>query len=129
MKRQNWQWGLTRARKDGLVIIEPKANQLQLDLDGARSLRRYGMQYSILRRAGLTRGWREKIVPSKRSNHVHITITMPQSIGDMERVALQSILGSDLKREAFDYTRVKKGNKYPIVFFEREKKLYVRRSV
>ena len=114
------QWGLTRARKHGWRIVEPKANQLQLDLDGARALRKYGMQFSILRKSGLTAGWKELIKGSKKRSHVHIVITMPKKIKNLERVALQAILGSDIKREAFNYTRVKKRNKYPIVLFERE---------
>lgn len=114
------QWGLVRAKKSGWKIVQPQANELQLDLDGARALRRYGMQFSILRKAGLTKGWREKIKPSKKAQHVHVVITLPREIGNLERVALQAVLGSDIKREAFNYVRVTKRNKYPIVLFERE---------
>jgi hypothetical protein len=110
---------LTRARKLHWQIIEPKPNELQLDLDGARAMRLYGMQFSILRRAGLTKRWKEKIIPSKKAGHVHVVITMPNSIKNLERVALQAVLGSDIKREAFNYARVKRHNKYPIVLFKK----------
>lgn len=113
------QWGLRRAKKLGWKIVEPKPNELQLDLDGSRAVRRYGMQFSILRKAGLTKGWREKLLPSKKSGHVHVVITIPKAVNNLERVALQAILGSDIKREAFNYSRVKKHNKYPIVLFKR----------
>ena len=116
----NMQWGLSRAKKRGLRVVEPRPNELQIDLDGARALRVYGMQFSTLRRAGLTAGWRERVTPSKSGgNRVHITITMPVRVDNFTRVLLQAILGSDIKREAFNYCRVKKGNKYPIVFFEK----------
>ena len=113
------QWGLQRARQSGWKVVQPLPNQLQLDLDGARALRRYGMQYSILRRQGLTKGWRERVKESKKRGHVHVVITMPSAVSDLERVALQAVLGSDIKREAFNYCRVKRRNKYPIVLFER----------
>lgn len=130
------QGGLERAKRRGLVVVEPKPNQLQIDIDSARALRRYGLQFAILRRAGLTKGWRERITPSKKRGHVHVTITMPiktrVQINDdgceydhpiemtlCQRICLQAILGSDLTREAFNYCRAVKGGKYPVVFFER----------
>lgn len=120
MKHTEMQWGLARARRSGWKIVEPAPNQLQLDLDGARAIRKYGMQWSILYRAGLTKGWKEKLQPSKKNGHVHVVITMPKAVDNLERVALQAVLGSDVKREAFNYCRVKKHNKYPIVLFRKE---------
>lgn len=120
--KNNVQWGLVRAKRLHWKIVEPKPNQLQLDLDGARAVRRYGMLYGILRKQGLAKRWQEKIIPSKRVNHVHVIVTLPRRINNLERVALQAILGSDITREAFNYCRVKKRNKYPIVLFERDAK-------
>jgi hypothetical protein len=114
------QWGIQRAKKSGWKIVEPKPNQLQLDLDGARAVRRYGMQFSILKKSGLANGWKELVLSSKKSGHVHVVITLPKAVRNLERVALQAILGSDIKREAFNFCRVKKRNKYPIVLFRRE---------
>jgi hypothetical protein len=119
--RHDIQWGLSRAKRDGLKVIEPKPNQLQIDLDGARALRQYGMQFSILRRAGLTKRWREQIKNSKSGgSRVHVIITMPKPIDNITRVAYQAALGSDIKREAFNLCRVIKHNKYPIVLFEKK---------
>jgi hypothetical protein len=130
----NIQWGLERAIKTGLRIVEPTPYQLQLDIDSAGLLIFHEMQWSILEKAGITKGWKRKIKKSKRGgNHLHITITSPDAFGVtvcadspqdtivniILRVAFQAILGSDLKREAFNLCRVLKGNKYPIVFFEK----------
>jgi hypothetical protein len=130
------QWGLERAIKNGLRIIEPKPNQLQLDIDSIGLLTFHEMQYSILEKAGITKGWKKRIAKSKRGgSHLHITITSPEYFGvgicadspldpvvnAILRVALAVILGSDPKREAFNLCRVLKGNKYPIVFFEKQK--------
>lgn len=115
------QWGLNRAIKSGLRIVEPKPNELQLDIDSVGLLIFHEMQWSILEKAGITKGWKRKIRKSKRGgSHLHITITAPHSFNSILRLLFQSILGSDLKREAFNTCRVLKGNKYPIVFFEKE---------
>jgi hypothetical protein len=131
------QWGLQRAIQTGLRIIEPKPNELQLDIDSVGLLIFHEMQYSILEKAGITKGWKKKITKSKRGgSHLHVTITAPKNFGidnyffnrDVEKIVnvllrllFQSLLGSDLKREAFNTCRVLKGNKYPIVFFEKDK--------
>ena len=126
--KNDLQGGLERARRRGLIVVEPKPNQLQIDIDSARALRRYGLQFAILRRAGLTKGWRERITPSKKRGHVHVTITIKDGLDFqgspnlIKRICLQAILGSDLTREAFNYCRAVKGGKYPVVFFERGKK-------
>lgn len=110
---------INRVRKKGLRVVEPKPNELQIDLDSARALRLYGRQYFMLEQHGITRGWKERITPSKSGGRrVHVTITMPSAIDNIKRVALQLALGSDLKRECFNLARVIKKNKYPIVFFE-----------
>jgi hypothetical protein len=117
---EDMQWGLVRAKRKGLIAVEPKRNELQIDLDGARALRTYGMQYSILRRSGLTKGWRERVRPSKSGgSHTHVIITMPKPIDNLRRVTFQAVLGSDIKREVYNLCRVINHNRYPIVFFER----------
>jgi len=136
--KSDTQWGLRRARKSGLRIVEPRPNELQLDIDSIGLLTFHQMQWDILEKAGITKGWKKTIRKSKRGGeHVHITIQMDQfwaqrtiqvpSHGDtfdrfraeqITRVLLQVILGSDPRREAFNLCRVLNGNKYPIVFFE-----------
>lgn len=117
MKRLNA--NLRKARAKGFVVIEADSRTLQIDLDGARALRRYGWQFWQLEQAGITKGWRERLTESKSRGHVHVTIKLPNPMRIMERIALQSILGSDGKREGFNYVRAKKGSKCPIVFFEK----------
>lgn len=111
---------LRRARAAGLVVVPAKSNTLQLDLDGARAVRRYGWQYQLLARERLTRGWREKILPSKTAGHCHIIITLPRPLPLGTRIALQVLLGSDIKREMFNWIRGTKRSKFPVVLFERK---------
>lgn len=138
----NIQWGLERAIKTGLRIVEPAPNELQLDIDSIGLLTFHEMQWSILKKAGILKGWKKKITRSKRGGeHVHITITIPyrsvtelllsfrtKHVQDLVRVLFQVILGSDPKREAFNLCRVLKGNKYPIVFFEKERHAKTRKK-
>lgn len=116
------QFNLINAKRDGLEIVEPKPNELQIDLDSASAIHVYSRQFMMLKKEGFPgiAKWRERMTKSKGGgNHVHITITLPHNIDNKLRVCLQAVLGSDIKRECFNICRVLKGNRYPIVFFER----------
>jgi len=127
----HFQDGIRTAAEKNLIAVEPGPNDLQIDLDGVDAIRRFGKQYHILERAGLTKGWRKRITPSGTKGHVHITIKMPKNIlrpnmkewkkiEGVIRVCLQAVLGSDIQREAFNLSRILNGQKYPIVFFEKK---------
>lgn len=125
------QWGLRRAKKAGLRIVEPSPNELQIDLDGAAELAFYRQQIAVLRKnLPATETWTEKVTPSKTPGRFHVTISLPRfddTIWQIEclkiclKVAFQAVLGSDLRRECFNLCRVLNGTKYPIVFFEEDK--------
>ena len=114
---------LTRERADGTRVILATPRTLQLDLDSPAAVRRYGWQWQLLKRAEMARGWREKILPSKTRGHVHIIITLPQPLPLGTRIALQALLGSDIKREMFNWIRGSKRSKFPVVLFERRKRV------
>jgi hypothetical protein len=139
VKRDDMNPNLLRARRRGQVAVEPKPNELQIDIDNPRALRRYGIIYAILYRHGIAKGWRERILPSRTRGHVHIIITMPdrrfcgkacRKHGKghkiyyplLERIGLQAILCSDPSREAFNYCRAKLHHKYPVVLFRPDKR-------
>lgn len=128
--RTDTQWGLRRAKQSGMRIVEPRPNELQIDIDGSAELAIFRQQWSILENAGITIGWSHHIEPSKRPGKFHATVTLPSSVAsvllhykeapNLLRILFQAILGSDIRREAFNLCRVLNGNKYPIVFFEKE---------
>lgn len=131
-RKTDTQWGLRRARKSGLRIVEPAPNELQIDLDGAAELAFYRQQMQVLRKnLKAAETWRETITPSKTPSKFHVSITITkigkvtESMGlyitDQLRIAFQAVLGSDLRRECFNLCRVLNGTKYPICFFEEEK--------
>lgn len=113
------QGGLRRARTARKRIIEPKPNEIQVDLDSLRDLHVFSRQYRMLDSRGLTRHWRVKVAASFARGHVHVTIRLPRAKPLIERVYLAALLGSDLKREAFNYIRVRCRRKIPVAFFER----------
>jgi hypothetical protein len=111
---------LNRALRKGKQIIEPKPNELQIDIDGLRAMHRHTTLWHILKDCGLTKGWTSHILPSSQKDHFHIIITMPKNYSIVHRIAMQAILGSDIKREARNFCRAMRGNKYPIVLFKKE---------
>lgn len=117
------QGGIRRAAQAGnVLLVQPKPNELQIDLDGARALHIFAAQWSILSKYGvITSRWKQKITPSQTKGHVHVTVTAPFNMDDRTRVCYQTVLGDDITRAAFNLARVEKGNKFPIVFFERTK--------
>jgi hypothetical protein len=123
VKRIRKQVNIENAKRDGLRIVEPKRNEIQIDLDGAKAIHVYARQYMFLEREGVTKGWRERMTVSKSGgSHMHVTITTPHNMDDVTRCAYAAVLGDDMKRAAFNLARVIKGTKYPIVFFERGRK-------
>jgi hypothetical protein len=138
-KHSNLQFGIQRAKRDGRFIVEPKPNEIQIDIDGHIEYQFYKKQRAILDKAGVTEGWRTRITKSEHAGHLHITITVPiptmweyrnvncaltlnTAKGRALRVGLAAILCDDPHRAAFNWCRVVKDTKYPIAFFEKGKK-------
>jgi hypothetical protein len=44
----------------------------------------------------------------------------PRDLTPIERVTLQTILGSDPKREFLSFNRIENGDEHPTLFFERK---------
>lgn len=84
------------ADHNGLIIVEPKSNQLQLDIDSPDKPEEYDSLMSILEQGvGIT----EEKETISRSGNKHIYITLDRPLSHYERIALQACLGSDRKRE------------------------------
>lgn len=116
------QKGIARARVLGLQVVEPKPNEIQLDLDSVRAVRQFTSQLQQLEYAGLTRGWSYQMMPSRARNHMHVVIALPRPVPLRTRVLLAALLGSDLKREMFNYIRVLTRRRYPVVLFRPKEK-------
>lgn len=120
-KRDDLNWNLERAAKRGDRIVVPDAYTLQVDLDSPKALQSFGSQLALLRRrSSIANKWKIRITDSAQRGHCHITIRTASRMSLKVRIALQALLGSDLKRELMNWMRVEKRQKLPILFFERE---------
>lgn len=80
----------------------------------------FSAQYAMLKRHGVARGWRLRLRASFTRGHVHAVVKLPRARPLVERVLLAALLGSDLKREGFNYIRILTGRRRqcPVAFFE-----------
>ncbi len=106
---------IERAARRGCRVIFPERNQLQLDIDTPAQLAAFEARIEFLRRG---EECSVEIVPSKSRGHFHVTVTFPhREFGDVERIALQAVLGSDPLREYMAYLRVLDGWERPCRLF------------
>ena len=128
-----------RAKKRGRVVVEPKANEIFIDIDGPIEYQFYKKQLRILEEGGITQGWTIRETPSETDGHVHIIVILPiryyngnsryewvftsaTTEGLLIRIGLAAILCDDPHRAAFNFVRAWQKAKYPVVFFEKPKR-------
>ncbi len=106
------------AAKRGLVIDRPKSNELFIDIDDAASLRVFHATVGIL--GALVTAFDRKPSPSGREGRFHIRVTLSRPVtGDIERIALQALLGSDRLHEVLSWRAVQAGQRDVTLFFEK----------
>ncbi len=97
-------------------VIRPTPYQLFIDIDSAAAFKVFKEQFELLNEM-LLATFESK--PSKSGGeHRHVIVTMPHKVTPLERIALQAMLGSDLKRELLSWHRVNTDTPDPTVFFE-----------
>lgn len=123
----------SKARQEGLEIVLPSPNQIQLDIDRPWTAEKFYLQtYSqvsllIHNRDNRKRQLVDRLIhewsvvkwESWKSNggNCHVQITFWRTFEPLEKVALQSILGSDPMRELLNFRRVLCGADDPIALF------------
>jgi hypothetical protein len=110
-------WRNAKAAALGLVVVEPAASELFLDLDtGLEEFRT--LLYDVAATAGL-RIHRVDFWPSRKPGHWHAVVALEHEITPVMRIALQAALGSDRKRELLGLMRILLDvAAAPTVFFE-----------
>jgi hypothetical protein len=103
-----------KAKTLGRVVVFPKANELFIDIDNPAAMRRFVR--GVARFTGVT--FLVRPSPSGRPGRHHVVVTMPTEVTPMERIALQSMLGSDPVRELLSWRRIQHGIEEPTLFFE-----------
>lgn len=109
------------ARNDGMVLVFPLDNELQIDIDDLSSYCIFESQFRILEENFPGCTFEEhfsKSGPPKK----HITVKLPFDVEDaLERIGLQAALGSDFKRELLSLINHRRGQSKPTLFLERDK--------
>lgn len=115
------------AAEKGLDVVAPQDNQLFLDLDGAEGIHNFlelwKMFQNLFPAARIV-----KQTPSKSGVGQHVIVQLASPEPATMRIAMQAVLGSDLKREMFSLRRVIDGDPEPTLFFEVPKKHRVRKA-
>jgi len=103
-----------KAQTLGRIVVFPRPNELFLDIDNPAAMRRFVR--GVARFIGVT--FLVRPSPSGRPGRHHVVVTMPTAVTPMERIALQSMLGSDPVREMLSWRRIQHGIDDATLFFE-----------
>lgn len=95
-------------KRGGLFVLRPEPNQLFIDIDDADALFRFNRAWPLISEEypGAVHAARS---PSGKDGRLHIVVTLRKAVDVPTRLALQSILGSDAKREALGWLRMLRG--------------------
>jgi len=108
------------AKDKGLVVVYPSSFELQLDIDNDLSYAIFKNVIEILPK-GFVKNVEEH--PSVSGlPHRHITVTLHREFNELEKIALQFMLGSDRVRESLGILRHFEGDNQPSCFFEEKRK-------
>jgi hypothetical protein len=106
------------AQDNGLVVVYPASNQLQIDIDSDRAFNIFLEMQHLLEK--YFEVGKVKITASRSGlPKRHITVTLDQPITNYQRLALQVMMGSDRVREFLGYIQEKQGDPTPILFIEK----------
>ncbi len=110
----------SKAAELGLEVVIPAANVLTVDIDSPNVSPTF---YKVLRNIENYFTVTKVIWTRSNSGNLHAYVTLSEPLNDLEKIILQSILGSDPLRELFSLARLKKGLELPILMFEKEDQL------
>jgi hypothetical protein len=107
-----------KAKEANCGIVYADDTTLQLDLDGDEAITKHYEVRNLLEDLGFPidlaseTAWNSK---GGRGLHVQLKLTRPLPAKD--RILLQALLGSDIKREALSLVRTLNGQEHPILLF------------
>lgn len=108
-----------QAKEEGLIVVTPKPNELQIDIDSEADFGFFLQQLATYRKevdnkvtfkSGLSKGG----YPRR-----HITMFMSHKITNTERILLQTLFGSDRTRELLSWIQELNGDANPTLFLEK----------
>lgn len=101
-----------------LVVVLPKPNELQIDIDSAEHWRNFQRALAAWHRN--CGPLDVQVRPSKSGDpeRKHVTVTVPFEVEPWQRIALQAAFGSDPMRELLSAVRLINGDDAPTLFVE-----------
>lgn len=108
------------AEQNGWKIVVPAPNELQIDIDSASQYDKHNHALEAFLRFFQIGGVESHGSKSGAPGKLHITITLMNEVSPLERIALQSLLGSDPRRELLSYVRLKLNDPVPTLFMEKK---------
>lgn len=107
------------ADEKGLVVKKPRSNELFIDIDDIESLVRFHRNLPAF--SCMIIGFTRTPSPSGREGRYHIRVTLDRDVkSELERVAMQAVLGSDSMHEALSLAALQRGQEDVTVFFEKK---------
>jgi hypothetical protein len=113
----SFEWAQQQAQDANCDIDIAHDLVLQLDLDSREALDRYDAMRPVLVSNCLLSPTAVEDLRRSRSGNFHVTLTLSKPLPVEERIMLQALLGSDLKREALSLARTRAGNQFPVLLF------------
>jgi hypothetical protein len=115
----NSQRAINQAQMEGLEVVYPQPNELQIDIDNEHSFILFQNQLQIVQKfVGFCRVI-EKPSKSGIMGKCHVTLVFDRTFTDLERIGLQAMLGSDRVRELLSYVQLQNGDEHPTLFLEK----------
>jgi len=107
------------AEAEGLAVVLPLINEIQIDIDDEHS---YEIYESVLPIISKYYGILDVHERESRSGYPkrHITLTLGKTVNQYERIALQLALGSDRIREVLGIVQANLGDPSPTLFLEKK---------
>ena len=108
----------------GLRLVRPTQSQVFVDIDSEEALETFQRQFELLLtfafRLDLDVDKMAQITPSQTPGHYHVVVECSRALTAQERIMLQALLGSDLKRELLGLKQIAFGlDEDASVFFEK----------
>lgn len=105
-------------KSEGVEVIEPKKNQLFLDIDTDADYFEFLSRIRVVM-VMTDRELSHRLIQSRTKKHLHIIVEWDEDISDELRIALQMALNSDPMREFLSLIRLIRKDVYPNVLFNR----------
>ena len=109
-----------QAQLDDLIVVLPSPSQLFVDIDNDDAEHLFHKNLTKVSEYVGVYGW---VITQSRSGEPerkHITVDLSRDVTPMERILLQAVLGSDLRRELLSYCRITINDPRPTLFLEKK---------